>query len=239
MDKQAAGLIGHGCLHCPAFELAICRTAVGARVRAHIEQTVHTAAARRMVFRYRDLQDRVPVICDGWASRDIRIPGGGRMIMSFFLPGELMGDTALVEPPQDGFVEAITDVQYRSFARSAFWDVLVGCTGALKIVLRNWVEDKRWSDRLIVDLGRRSAEIRDTRLITRLVERLKARELVKPDAQELAFPLRHHHMADATGLSPEHVTKVLSELRRRNILAVSERTLSIFDPVALNRIAGD
>lgn len=159
--------------------------------------------------------------------------------MSFFLPGEVMGDTVLVEPPQDGFVEAITDVQYRSFDRSAFWDVLVGCAGALKIVLRNWIEDKRWSDRLVVDLGRRSAEIRVTRMILRLVERLKARELESPDAQQLAFPLRHHHIADATGLSPEHVTKVLSELRRRNILTISDRTLSILDPVALDRIAGD
>lgn len=211
----------------------------GSYVRESVEQKVHSVSARRVILRYRDLRDLVPVICHGWASRDITIPGGGRMILSFFLPGELMGDTVFVEPHRDGFVEAVTDVQYRTFERNAFRHVLFGNADAIDIVLRNWIDDKAWSDRLIVDLGRRSAELRVTRLILRLVERLKARELEAPDSQRLVFPLRHRHIADATGLSPEHVTKVLSELRRRKILTISERTLTILDWGALNRIAGD
>lgn len=211
----------------------------GSYVRESVEQKVHSVPARRVIFRYRDLYDLVPVICHGWASRDIGVPGGGRMILSFFLPGELMGDTVFVEPVQEGFIEAITNVQYRTFERSAFRRVLFENAEALEIVLRGWVDDKKWSDRLIVDLGRRSAELRVSRMIVRLVERLKARELEKSDALQLAFPLRHRHIADATGLSPEHVTKVLADLRRRNILTVSGRMLTILDPVALHRIAGD
>lgn len=211
----------------------------GSYVRESVEQKVHAVSARRVIFRYRDLHDFVPIICEGWASRNIRVPGGGRMILSFFLPGELMGDTVFVEPLHDSFVEAITDVRYRTFERSGMRRVLLGRSEALELVLRDWVEEKRWSDRLIVDLGRRSAELRVTRMILRLVERLKARELETPDAQRVAFPLRHHHIADATGLSSEHVTKVLSELRRQHILAVSGRTLTILDPIALNRIASD
>lgn len=207
-------------------------------MREAIEQTVHVVAARRVIFRYRDLRDFVPVICDGWASRVTRIPGGGRMILSFFLPGELMGDTVLVEPLHDAHAEAITGIHYRAFERSTFRKMLLGCPGALELVLRRWVEERDWSDQLIVDLGRRSAERRVTRMILRLVERLKARELEPSGAERVAFPLRHRQIADATGLSSEHVTKVLSELRGRDILSISGRMLTILDPPALRLIAG-
>lgn len=233
--------MGRACLQCPAYELGICRAAVkvqGAHVREPIAQTVHDVAARRVIFRYRDLQDFVPVICDGWASRVARIPGGGRMILSFFLPGELMGDTVFVEPHHEGFAEAISGIRYRAFERSTLRNMLLGCPEALDLVLRRWIEDKEWSDQLVVDLGRRSAERRVTRMILRLAARIKARDLEEPDAESVAFPLRHRHIADATGLSPEHVTKVLSDLRRRHIVSVGGRMLTILDAVALHRIAG-
>ncbi len=232
--------MGSACLQCPAYELRICRSAAeihGARVREFIDQTGHAVAARRVIFRYRDLRDFVPVICDGWASRVTRIPGGGRMILSFFLPGELMGDTVFIEPRSDSYAEAITGIRYRAFERSAFRKVLFDCPDALDLVVRGWIEERNWSDQLIVDLGRRSAERRVTRMILRLVERLKARELETPGVEKVAFPLRHRQIADATGLSSEHVTKVLSELRRRDILSVSGRLLTILDPAALRLIA--
>lgn len=105
-------------------------------MRETVEQKVHSVSARRVIFRYRDLQDLVPVICHGWASRDIRVPGGGRMILSFFLPGELMGDAVFVEPLQEGFIEAITNVQYRTFERGAFRRVLFRNAEAFEVVLR-------------------------------------------------------------------------------------------------------
>lgn len=242
MEDRTSGLTSRACWHCPASQLAICREAVaarGARVREVVEQSVCSVSARRMMFRGRDLHDIVPVICDGWATRDVRVSGGGRMILSLYLPGEMIGDALFIGALDQGFFEAITDVEYRTFERSAMRSMMFGCAEAFEILLHDWVEEKKRSDRLIVDLGRHSAEVRVARLIQRIVERLKERELEEPDAQQLAFPLRHHHIADATGLTSVHVTKVLSELRRRHVLDVSGRTLSILDPIALNRIAGE
>jgi CRP-like cAMP-binding protein len=54
---------------------------------------------------------------------------------------------------------------------------------------------------------------------------------------EVDFPLRQHHIADAVGLTPVHVSKVLSEFRRNGMIQLSERTLAILDPDRLRALA--
>ena len=44
-------------------------------------------------------------------------------------------------------------------------------------------------------------------------------------------------LADATGLTPVHVSKVLSEFRRNNLIRISERSLTILDPIGFRRVA--
>jgi CRP/FNR family transcriptional regulator, anaerobic regulatory protein len=51
------------------------------------------------------------------------------------------------------------------------------------------------------------------------------------------FPLRQHHVADATGLTAVHVSKVLSEFRRRGLIDISDRSLTILNPAEFQRIA--
>jgi CRP-like cAMP-binding protein len=102
---------------------------------------------------------------------------------------------------------------------------------------RAWSEEKARADQLIVDLGRRTADERIARLILGLVERLRRRDMVRGDPPELDFPLRQHHIADATGLTPVHVSKVLSEFRRNGLLRISERSLTVLDLEGFQRVA--
>ncbi|MGA8959968.1 MAG: helix-turn-helix domain-containing protein [Pseudolabrys sp.] len=61
--------------------------------------------------------------------------------------------------------------------------------------------------------------------------------LPRGDPVELDFPLRQRHIADATGLTPVHVSKVLSEFRRSGLIRLSERSLTILDLTGFRRIA--
>jgi CRP-like cAMP-binding protein len=63
------------------------------------------------------------------------------------------------------------------------------------------------------------------------------RDMARTDPLEVDFPLRQHHIADATGLTPVHVSKVLSEFRRNGLIRISERSLAILDPVGFRRVA--
>jgi CRP-like cAMP-binding protein len=90
---------------------------------------------------------------------------------------------------------------------------------------------------LIVDLGRRAADERIARLILNLTGRLAERGLVRSTPLEFDFPLRQHHIADATGLTAVHVSKVLTEFRRNGLINISGRSLTILDEPAFRRVA--
>jgi CRP/FNR family transcriptional regulator, anaerobic regulatory protein len=232
------------CLHCLACEMRICRIGirtVGAYQGDLIDQVGQTTwpvPARRLVCRSEDLGDAVPIICDGWAARYINHADGTRRILSFILPGELISATTFFPFAMSWYVESITDLQYRTFEREELNQLVWHRPDLRETVLHSMLQEQIRSDELIVDLGRRSAEERIARLTVRLMERMEGRGLVPDDLQQIPFPLRHHHIADATGLTAVHVSKIISTLHRDKILSIGRRHLSILDLPALRRLAG-
>ena len=89
---------------------------------------------------------------------------------------------------------------------------------------------------MALDLGRRTASERIARQILNLAERLAKRGMMR--GQTMEFPLRQRHIADATGLTPVHVSKVLGEFQRARLIEISSRSLTILNEPEL-RIAAD
>jgi CRP/FNR family transcriptional regulator, anaerobic regulatory protein len=206
----------------------------------HIQQTSRTVLARRIICRDHDLHDAVPIICGGWAASVVLLSDASRQILSFLLPGDLVSTALLFEPRSNYLVEAITDVVYRSFKRSELKATLLKHPEMFDMLSQAWIEEKDRADQLIVDLGRRTADERIARLMLNLAERLSQREMTRTtesSAIEMEFPLRQHHIADATGLTPVHVSKVLSEFRRGGLIKISDRSLTILDPAGFRRVA--
>jgi CRP/FNR family transcriptional regulator len=97
------------------------------------------------------------------------------------------------------------------------------------------IDERRQADELAVDLGRRTADERLARLILKLSERLAKRGMVHE--QTFEFPLRQWQIADATGLTPVHVSKVLGEFQRAGLIEIKDRSLTIRNPAELRRVA--
>lgn len=231
------------CEACPAYELSLCQAACEATWACPgskplpVNQTEHTVPARRTICREQDLHDSVPIICSGWAASIVMLSDGSRQILSFLLPGDIVSTALLFESRPHCLVEAITDVRYRSFKRAELKQLLFAQPDLMEKLSKAWIDEKTRADQLIVDLGRRTADERIARLILSLVDRLGKRDMVRGNPQEVEFPLRQHHIADATGLTPVHVSKVLSEFRRNGLIKISERSLTILDPAGFRRVA--
>ncbi len=237
--RSAAG--DFACNLCAALKINIClspSTDTQPATRATpIRQSGHLVPARRILCRGQDLHDIVPVICSGWAASIVMLSDGSRQIISFLLPGDMISTTMLFDSRPYCLVEAITDVNFRTFDRTDLRALIYQKPELLDAFFKAWVDEKTRADQLIVDLGRRTADERIARLILNLVDRLAKRDMVSDNPTEFDFPLRQHHIADATGLTPVHVSKVLSDFRRKGLINISERSITILDPVGFSRVA--
>jgi CRP-like cAMP-binding protein len=226
------------CTGCLARELGLCQglAPVGAGAALPpLPTSEHVVPARRVIFRPRDLQEVVPFICQGWAASAVALSDGSRQILSFLLPGEIVSSSLLIGPVAPYLVEAITEVRYRCFKREDMKARVLSSSDLLERLLKVWQDRQQRAHALAVDLGRRTAEERIARLILGLKERLAPRGMATDQTME--FPLRQHHIADATGLTAVHVSKVTSEFRRRGLIEIQDRSLTILDPEEFLRIA--
>jgi CRP/FNR family transcriptional regulator, anaerobic regulatory protein len=226
------------CRVCPANEFHACHgilEGMNNPAAALLPVADHTIPARRVIFRQRDSHDLVPFICRGWAAAAVTLSDGSRQILSFLLPGDLVSASLLFGSAAHCMVEAITEVRYRSFRRDDLRAMLLAAPDPFTRLGRLWSEAHRRAHDLAVDLGRRTADERIARLILDLQDRLASRGLT--EGQTMDFPLRQHHVADATGLTAVHVSKVLSEFRRGGLIEINDRSLTVLRPAEFQRIA--
>jgi CRP/FNR family transcriptional regulator, anaerobic regulatory protein len=228
--------IEEGCPFCPLRDLALCiatATDIAATLHAPVP-VVREVPARRIISRPQDTNDLMPVICSGWSASSVVLQDGRRQILSFHLPGDLVS-TASIFAPSQFLVETVSATRYRLFNRVKLKAAIFENLAALSRFAQAWVQEKGWADELAVDLGRRSADARVARLILRLMDRLAQKSMAHEGT--IPFPVRQHQIADATGLTPVHVNKVLAGFRRQGLVVMRERTLKVLDFAGLRRTA--
>ncbi|MGB8366362.1 MAG: Crp/Fnr family transcriptional regulator [Rhizomicrobium sp.] len=181
--------------------------------------------------------EKIYSIRSGWAFRYKEMPGGRRQILSFLIPGDLTLFESLIvskfSPPYA--VKSLTPVVLCTFAVGDMRQIMNATpeqSRELEVAVLGYIANLH---RRIADLGRRNAHGRIAQLILELEGRLARRRLVKNHAFE--FPLRQEHIADATGLTSAHVNRVLSELRKTQLIDLEPRRLRILDHAGLARVA--
>ncbi|GGB72354.1 Crp/Fnr family transcriptional regulator [Blastomonas aquatica] len=199
-------------------------------------RNVRDVPAGHHMIREGDSPDPVFVMLDGWACGYKMLPDGGRQILAFMLPGDFCDIHIAVLKEMDHSIVTITPAKVATLPRKqmealveaksnithAFWWSQLVDQG----VLRAW----------IVSMGRRTAEERIAHLMCELYIRMRNIGLATHDQCEL--PLTQLVLADAVGLTPVHVNRVLKGLRLNKVMELSSGALKIIDPVRLAEIAG-
>ena len=240
-ESESPGVVA-SCSVCPAHDLSLCAgvSKIGSEVdwlesASSIASSVHTIPARRTICHPKEWSDYIPVVCHGWAASSITLLDGRRQILSFLLPGDIVSTACVLEPMSGRAVEAITDVTCRKFVRGELKAFLFKHPYLLEKLSKTLVDERTQADQLAIDLGRRTADERIARLILNLADRLAKRNMVTDRTME--FPLRQRHIADATGLTPVHVSKVLGEFQRAGLMEINRRSLTIINETELRRVA--
>jgi CRP-like cAMP-binding protein len=190
---------------------------------------------RRNIIREGDRPDRVHLMVEGWAARYKLLPGGSRQITAFLIPGDfcdlhvtILGEMdhsiitltrAKVAFIRRGEIEALTERP--RLTRALWWATLVD-----EAVLRAW----------IVNVGRREAFEAIGHIMCELYLRMKNVGLAADHSFEL--PLTQEELADALGLTPVHVNRVLQRMRGEGLITFKSGSLTILDYPRLEKSAG-
>jgi CRP-like cAMP-binding protein len=187
------------------------------------------------IIRAGDDNPEVYTLYSGWAFRFKTLPDGRQQILNFLLPGDLVGlQAAMFDAAQHG-IEALTDVQLCLLPRRKVWALFGEMPGLAFDVAWLGSREESHVDENLTSVGRRNAAERTAALIVMLYKRAKAVGLVAEDIFE--FPLTQQHIADALGLSLVHTNKTLARLRRMGMFTLTNGSMMLTNPRALERVA--
>lgn len=178
----------------------------------------------------------VYVLCNGWAFRFLQLPDGRRQILNFLLPGDLFSASSLFQDRVQSSVKALTAIQVSGMNRDEVHSrfKMNPCKVTPAIATSCSAETDAF-EKMLAALGLCSAEERIAHLFLHLMNRISERNIIRENRYPL--PLRQQDIAEAVGLTPVHVSRVLGTFRERGIADLSNGVLEVFDLRELQRLA--
>lgn len=193
-------------------------------------------AARQDLIREGDSPGPVFVILEGWACRYKILPSGTRQIMAFLLPGDACDLHLGLLKEMDHSIQALTPARVATIPRGDMDRMMDEHRGIARAMYIAQLVDEATLRAWIVSMGRRSSIERVAHLICELYIRSEGNGLV--DSDEFALPLSQIALADALGMTPVHINRVLRELRLQGAMTFKRNNLGITDAQRLVQIAG-
>ncbi len=240
MAKHSEINLASVCVTCPHRETGFCGTLFGPTSedtktdRQPGWQHFFAARAGSQIAARNQLSEDVFVLCAGWAFRYFQLADGRRQILKFLLPGDLFSSITIFEKAFHFSVKALTGVQVSGFSRSEIRAKCVIDPNVQTAIAKSCIADTHETTELLITLGQCSAEERIAHLLLHLMPRIAARNVIRE--QRYPFPLRQQHIADAVGLTPVHVSRVLGLFRERRLVEMSEGYLKVLNLPELERI---
>ena len=191
--------------------------------------------ARRDLIREGDKPRSVNLVLQGWACRYKQLPDGRRQTVHFFIPGDLCDANVFILGEMDHSIASITPLRYAEIAPGDFEQLMNESANLTRALWLNELINASVAREWVANVGRRSAFERIAHLFCEMFIRLQAAGLAGNDSCD--WPLTQTDLADATGLTSVHVNRTLQELRRRHLVELQGKRLTILDVEGLKRVS--
>ena len=190
--------------------------------------------ARQDLIREGDTPGPIFVILEGWACCYKLLPEGGRQITAFLLPGDCCDMHFAMTDAMDHSVCTLSSSRVAFIPRASMESLSEAHSTIRQVFRRTAQTDESVLRAWVVSVGRRTAIERVAHLMCELY--LRARVVSNSDHRQM--PLSQIVLADALGLTPVHVNRVLRVLRASDIMKLGTGTLFISDFARLAAVAG-
>lgn len=136
----------------------------------------------------------------------------------------------------DHSIQTITPACYATIARREMDAILSNHPAIAKVMYISQLVDEATLRAWITSMGRRTSTERVAHLMCELYIRARNIELIVE--QKFELPVSQLVLADALGVTPVHLNRVLRELRIHGALSMSRRSIVLKDIIILIQIAG-
>lgn len=176
------------------------------------------------------------IVLEGWALRYRLLEDGRRQIVNFMLPGDIFDLQSLADLKADHSVTAITRCEVAVIPSPVFVEMLKDSARLASAFWWSAVQEESILREQIVRIGRRSARERIGHLLLELHRRFVG--ATGKEADQLVVPLTRADIADALGLTPVHVSRTMSAMRRSGLIAENRGgEVTILDRERLARLS--
>ncbi|PVX29332.1 Crp/Fnr family transcriptional regulator [Sphingomonas pokkalii] len=169
------------------------------------------------------------LLVSGWAARVRILADGRRQFLSFLLPGDLIGLCRHDRPLAVSTVQTLTDAKVATVPDVDLPELRQAYAASNAL-------EEAYLLAQITRLGRLNALDRICDLMLEIHERLALADLVQGDSFEV--PLTQEMLADALGLTPVHINRMLQQARRDGDLEWRGSLVTLLDPAALSHRLG-
>ena len=177
--------------------------------------------ARRDLIREGDRPGPVLVMLDGWSFRYKILPNGSRQIMAFLMPGDACDLHIGMLDVMDHSIQTVTPSRVAFIPRGEMDRLMDDHPSIARAMYVAQLTDEGTLREWIVSMGRRSSIERVAHLVCELY--LRAHWIGLAESAQLALPLSQVVLADALGMTPVHINRVLKELRLSGAMALPPR----------------
>jgi len=181
------------------------------------------------------IPEKMHVVLAGWAQRYKQLEDGRRQILGFILPGEVCNLDLFTMMRADHSIAAVRTLTVAEIDRDEIERLLHDCPHLAELFCLGEIIAKSQQHEWILSLGQRVAIERVAHLLCEIFERERRRGRVR--GHRCDFPPTQAQIAEAVGLTPVHVNRMLHELRRGQGVEIANRRLFVPDFDALARVA--
>lgn len=193
-------------------------------------------SARRDLIREGDRPGPVFVVVEGWACRYKILPSGARQVLAFLMPGDSCDlHTGLLEE-MDHSIQTIAPALVATIERVEMDEIMDTHRCVAKAMYIAQLIDEGTMRAWITSMGRRTSVERVAHLMCELY--LRARNIGLTIDDRLELPLSQLLLADALGMTPVHLNRVLKALRIAGAMTLKRGSLVIDGAEKLVEIAG-
>ena len=175
------------------------------------------------------------LLIDGWLARSKDLPGGERQVTQLHVAGDFADLHSFTLKKLDHDVMTLSDCIIGVAPHDRLKDLTEQFPRIARLYWFSTNVDAAITRELALSLGQRSAISRMAHLFCELHVRLGVVGKARDDGYD--FPLTQRELSECLGLTVVHVNRTIQELRRRGLVELENRQLTILDKRGLEGVA--